>query len=116
MGHLRDREIQEVIEKIFLFMLLCGQKVQHRALFWYFLFGNCAQNQDCTALHCRGQLLPSVPIRDSQANPALILGEVQHCQGFIMKHDRLWARWMYMISEDIVLISGKNGQREFLKL
>lgn len=69
-----------------------------------------------TTLHCRGQLLPSIPIRHSQANPGLILGDVQHCQGFIMKHNRLWAGWMYMIFVGTVLISGKNCQREFLKL
>lgn len=78
---------------------------------------SCFENapKTSTTLHCRGQLLSSAPIRDSQVNPGLILGEVQHCQGFIMKHDRLWAGWMYMISVDTILISGKNCQREFLK-
>lgn len=61
-----------------------------------------------TALHCRGQLLPSIPIRDSQAHPGLFLGGVQHCQGFIMKHDMLWAGWMDMISVGAALISGKS--------
>lgn len=61
-----------------------------------------------TALHCRGQLLPSIPIRDSQPHPGLILGGVQHCQGFIMKHDMLWAGWMDMISVGVALISGKS--------
>lgn len=109
-----ERTVQEEIEKIFLFMLLCGQIFQHSTLFWHFLFGKCTQTR--TTLHCRGQLLPSIHIRDSQADPGLILGDIQHCQSFIMKYDRLWAGWVYMISAGAVLISGKKRLREFLKL